>query len=137
MSALLFLGRLLGVALSLSFALDASALAAARQSPSRAGRAEPAHASAANASAQASIATSTLPAAVSAILRGSGLPAKSFAFEVRAVDERDAPELLAFNADQPFLLASTTKVVTSLAALDLLGPEHRWRTTAYATGPVS
>ena len=37
---------------------------------------------------------------------------------------------------EPFLLASTTKVVTSLAALDLLGPRHRWRTSAYATGPV-
>lgn len=81
--------------------------------------------------------TAALPPAVSAILRGSGLPAKSFAFDVRAVDGTDAPALLAFHADQPFLLASTTKVVTSLAALELLGPQHRWRTTAYATGPVS
>ena len=66
-----------------------------------------------------------------------GLPAKSFAFDVRPVDVGDAPSLLAFHADQPFLLASTTKVVTSLAALDLLGPDHRWRTTAFANGPVS
>ena len=35
------------------------------------------------------------------------------------------------------LLASTAKLVTSIAALDLLGPEHRWRTTAYSTAPVS
>ena len=35
------------------------------------------------------------------------------------------------------LLASTAKLVTSLAALDLLGPQHRWRTTAYSTAPVS
>jgi D-alanyl-D-alanine carboxypeptidase/D-alanyl-D-alanine-endopeptidase (penicillin-binding protein 4) len=81
-------------------------------------------------------AAGALPAAVAAILRGSGLPAKSFAFDVRPVDGIDARPLLAFHAEQPFLLASTTKVVTSLAALELLGPSHRWRTSAYATGPV-
>jgi D-alanyl-D-alanine carboxypeptidase/D-alanyl-D-alanine-endopeptidase (penicillin-binding protein 4) len=77
-----------------------------------------------------------LPAAVSAILRGSGLPATSFALDVHPVDGRDAAPLVAWHAERPFLLASTTKVVTSLAALDLLGREHRWRTTAYATGAV-
>ena len=77
-----------------------------------------------------------LPPAVTAILRGSGLPTKSFAFDVRAVDGIDASPLVAFHAEQLFLLASTTKVVTSLAALDLLGVGHRWRTSAYATGPV-
>jgi len=77
-----------------------------------------------------------LPPAVAAILRGSGLPSKSFAFDVRSVDGVDAKSLLAFHSEQPFLLASTTKVVTSVAALDLLGPRHRWRTSAYATGPV-
>ena len=46
-------------------------------------------------------------------------------------------DLVAVNADQSFLLASTTKLVTSLAALDLLGAEHRWRTGAFATGPVA
>jgi len=77
-----------------------------------------------------------LPPAVSAILRSSGLPSTSFAFDVRAVDGVDTPPLVAYHAEQPFLLASTTKVVTSLAALDLLGPQHRWRTTAYASGAV-
>ncbi|MEO5843568.1 MAG: D-alanyl-D-alanine carboxypeptidase, partial [Caldimonas sp.] len=66
----------------------------------------------------------------------SGLPAKSFAFDVRPVDGAGAAPLVAFHAEQSFLLASTTKVVTSLAALDLLGPRHRWRTSAYATGAV-
>ena len=77
-----------------------------------------------------------LPAAVSAILRSSGLPTTSFALDVRPVDGGDAAPLLAWHAERPFLLASTTKVVTSLAALDLLGPTHRWRTSAYATGPL-
>ena len=78
-----------------------------------------------------------LPPAVASILRASGLPASSFAVSVRSVETPDVPPLLAFNAEQPFLLASTTKLVTSLAALDLLGPDHRWRTTAYATGTVA
>ena len=38
-----------------------------------------------------------------------------------SVDGIGASPLVAFHAEQPFLLASTTKVVTSLAALDLLG----------------
>ena len=75
-----------------------------------------------------------LPAAVSAILRSSGLPATSFALDVRPVD--GAAPLVAWHAERSFLLASTTKVVTSLAALDLLGPTHRWKTNAYATGPL-
>ena len=78
-----------------------------------------------------------LPAAVAAIVARSRLPAKSFAFEVRSVESSDLPPLLSFRADQPVQLASTAKLVTSLAALDLLGPEHRWRTTAYSTAPVS
>jgi serine-type D-Ala-D-Ala carboxypeptidase/endopeptidase (penicillin-binding protein 4) len=45
--------------------------------------------------------------------------------------------VMALNAESPFVLASTTKVVTSLAALDLLGPQYRWRTFAFASGPVN
>ncbi len=42
--------------------------------------------------------------------------------------------LISLNADQPFQMASTTKLVTALAALDLLGPDYRWRTQAYLDG---
>jgi len=78
-----------------------------------------------------------LPSAVARIVRDSGLPSRSFGLSVRAVDGGDAPPLVALNAGQSFLLASTTKLVTSLAALDLLGAGHRWSTTAYATGPLA
>ena len=53
------------------------------------------------------------------------------------MERNDAPPLLSYRAEQPVLLASTAKLVTSLAALDLLGPQHRWRTAAYTTAPVS
>ena len=87
--------------------------------------------------AGAASAAPPLPPAVASALRNSGLPMSSFGIDVRPVDAGSAHELIALNAEQPFLLASTTKLVTSLAALDLLGPEHRWRTGAVATGPVA
>jgi D-alanyl-D-alanine carboxypeptidase/D-alanyl-D-alanine-endopeptidase (penicillin-binding protein 4) len=74
-----------------------------------------------------------LPPEVLASLRGSGLPASGFGFHAQAVDAGDAPVLASWNAEQPFLMASTAKIVTSLAALDLLGSNHRWRTRAFAT----
>ena len=74
-----------------------------------------------------------LPAAVAALLRNSGLPLRSFGIEVRPVDAGEAAPWLSLNAEEPFLMASTTKLVTSLAALDLLGREHAWRTTAHAS----
>ena len=78
-----------------------------------------------------------LPAAVDAILRRSGLPRSAFAIEVRPVARADALPLVALNADRPYLLASTTKLVTTMAALDLLGPDHHWVTIAQTTGPVT
>lgn len=77
-----------------------------------------------------------LPPGVAKALGASGLPLSSFGFDVRPV-EGDAPAALAtLNADRPFTLGSTAKIVTSLAALDLLGETHRWRTEAFAAGPL-
>jgi len=95
--------------------------------------AKPAVAAASTAASQ----TTSLPPAVAAIVSRSRLPAKSFAFEVRSVETGELRPLLSFRADQPVQLASTAKLVTSLAALDLLGPQHRWHTTAYSTALVS
>ena len=67
-------------------------------------------------------------------LRGSGVPLKDFGVHVRAVDGL-APTM-SLNGEQTFYLASTTKVVTSLAALNLLGADHQWRTRAHSTTPV-
>jgi D-alanyl-D-alanine carboxypeptidase/D-alanyl-D-alanine-endopeptidase (penicillin-binding protein 4) len=66
-----------------------------------------------------------LPPEVSATLGGSGLPTASFGLHVQAVD--GGATLVSLNAERPFPLASTTKLVTSLAALDLLGAGGRWR----------
>ncbi|MED5618968.1 D-alanyl-D-alanine carboxypeptidase/D-alanyl-D-alanine-endopeptidase [Ideonella sp. BN130291] len=77
-----------------------------------------------------------LPPQVSAALKASGLPLKSFGLYVRPVDSELPAALAELNAEQPFQLASTAKVVTSLAALRLLGSDHQWRSHAFATGPM-
>lgn len=45
--------------------------------------------------------------------------------------------LAALNAELPYQLASTAKVVTSYAALDLLGAQYRWRTYAFINGTLN
>jgi D-alanyl-D-alanine carboxypeptidase/D-alanyl-D-alanine-endopeptidase (penicillin-binding protein 4) len=68
------------------------------------------------------------------VLRASGLPLSSFGAFVRPVDS-ETP-LVALNAEASYAMASTTKVVTSLAALDLLGVNFRWRTFAFLRGSL-
>ena len=84
----------------------------------------------------AAVAADPLPSDVTTLLRRSGLPLSSFGIDVRSVETGSTAPWLALNADRAFPLASTTKLVTSLAALDLLGPDRRWRTEAHASGPV-
>lgn len=45
-----------------------------------------------------------------------------------------APLLLSHNEKLPFTLASTTKVITTLASLQTLPRNYRWRTRAWLTG---
>lgn len=76
-----------------------------------------------------------VPAPVARAIAASGLPVKSYGLFAQEVSGERT--LAALNADEPYTMASTTKVVTSLAALDLLGPYYRWRTSAYAMGPIA
>lgn len=75
-----------------------------------------------------------LPDAVVVALGRLGLPLGSLGLFVQAVDQ--PLPLLSLNAEQPFMLASTAKVVTTLAAFDLLGPAYRWRTEAHLLGKL-
>lgn len=73
-----------------------------------------------------------LPDAVRACLLGSGIPLEHFGVFAEPVD--GGTPLIRLNAEQPCVMASTAKTVTSMAALDLLGPRYRWQTRAYARG---
>lgn len=75
-----------------------------------------------------------LPPPVQRALQGSGLPLRSFGVHVQPVDGPGVTASL--NAESPYVLASTAKVVTALAALELLGPQYRWRTHAFLEGPL-
>ena len=80
-------------------------------------------------------AQAALPRPLAAAIRASGLPARSFGiFAQEVVGDRT---LLALNDERAYTMASTAKIVTSLAALDLLGPYYRWRTSAFALGTLA
>lgn len=57
-------------------------------------------------------------------------------FGVMFVSVPDGKVLYAHNAEKFFVPGSTTKLVTTGAALDVLGAEHRFVTRVYRTGPV-
>ena len=47
-----------------------------------------------------------------------------------------AKPLFTHRPSQPMNPASTMKLVTTFAGLELLGPDYRWQTEAYADGPI-
>ena len=70
-----------------------------------------------------------LPPNVLGALKAAQIPAASVAVVVQPVDTK--VPLVAHNADQPMNPASVMKLVTTYAALDLLGPAWTWKTTAW------
>lgn len=71
-----------------------------------------------------------LPPTVLKALKAAQIPAASVAVVVQPV-EAPAP-LVSHNAAQAMNPASVMKLVTTYAALDLLGPAYTWKTTAWA-----
>jgi D-alanyl-D-alanine carboxypeptidase/D-alanyl-D-alanine-endopeptidase (penicillin-binding protein 4) len=71
-----------------------------------------------------------LPPNVLKALKAAQIPAASVAVVVQPVDA--AAPLVAHNAAQAMNPASVMKLVTTYAALDLLGPAYTWKTTAWA-----
>lgn len=73
-----------------------------------------------------------LPDSVSRALQKAGVPPENVAVYVQQVE---APQpVISHLADQAFSPASVMKVLTTYAALDMLGPAYRWRTTIYHDG---
>ncbi len=75
-----------------------------------------------------------LPPAVMQALKAAQIPAASVGVVVQPVDAR-AP-LLAHNAGQAMNPASVMKLLTTYAALDLLGPAWTWKTGAWIENPA-
>lgn len=79
---------------------------------------------------------SGLPSEVEALLQRAKVPREALAVVV--VDaSATAPPLLNFRGSVPMNPASTMKLVTTFAGLELLGPSYTWRTPVYADGPIA
>jgi D-alanyl-D-alanine carboxypeptidase/D-alanyl-D-alanine-endopeptidase (penicillin-binding protein 4) len=73
----------------------------------------------------------SLPPSVARALKQAGIPPAAAGIYVR---EAGAPRpALALNAGEPMNPASVMKLLTTYAALELLGPAYTWRTEVYGT----
>jgi serine-type D-Ala-D-Ala carboxypeptidase/endopeptidase (penicillin-binding protein 4) len=77
---------------------------------------------------------SSLPESVSAALKIEHIPLSSVAIVVQEKNV-DAP-LISLNAERAMNPASTMKLLTTFAALEMLGPAYRWKTEAYLNGKL-
>ena len=75
-----------------------------------------------------------LPAPVAAALRAAGVPVSNVAVVVQPL-ESDRPPIR-HQVNTPMNPASTMKLVTTFAALEMLGPAYRWKTEAAIDGVI-
>ncbi len=78
----------------------------------------------------------TLPATVRAALAAAQLPPEALAVLVLPAEAPEQAPRLAWQIHQPMNPASVMKLVTTLAALDLLGPAYTWQTPVYLDGTL-
>ena len=76
----------------------------------------------------------TLPWSVRHELRKAHIPQDHVGIEVIGIDSRRP--LLSINAHKPMNPASTMKLLTTYAGLELLGPAYSWKTEAYLDGKL-
>ena len=82
----------------------------------------------------AAVGAQDLPPAVTQALKRHGLSRAGLSIYAHVVGEPQP--LLAYAADTPRSPASVLKLLTSLAALEELGPAYQWKTEVYASAPV-
>lgn len=75
-----------------------------------------------------------LPKAVSSALKEAGIPQSAVGIMVLRTD--DSQPLLAVNSKRAMNPASTMKLLTTYAGLELLGPAYTWKTEAYLAGEL-
>ena len=74
----------------------------------------------------------TLPARVEQALKANKINNDALSVVMLPLTGNAAPTIV--NADVSVNPASTMKLVTTYAALELLGPNHQWKTEFYADG---
>jgi len=78
--------------------------------------------------------TSELPLPVKSVLNYRKLPHDSLSMYVQDLDSGET--ILRWQDDVPRNPGSTIKLLTTLVALDVLGPTYRWKTNIYALGEI-
>jgi len=80
----------------------------------------------------------SLPPAVAAALKAANVPPSAVGASVVPLPGAGtgAPLALAVNETVPMNPASTMKLVTTLAGLEILGPQFAWRTEALSASPI-
>lgn len=82
----------------------------------------------------ASAHAASLPSSVKQELKKAHIPQSSIAVEIREVGKHVS--LISINTQRAMNPASTMKLLTTYAALDLLGPAYTWKTEAYIDGEL-
>jgi serine-type D-Ala-D-Ala carboxypeptidase/endopeptidase (penicillin-binding protein 4) len=75
-----------------------------------------------------------LPLRVQSAMNTRNLPYETLSVYVADVETGEA--ILEWNGDEPRNPASTIKLLTTLVALDVLGPTYRWRTDVFVEGEL-
>jgi len=75
-----------------------------------------------------------LPLRVQSAMNTRNLPYETLSVYVADVETGEA--ILEWNGNEPRNPASTIKLLTTLVALDVLGPSYRWRTDVFAEGEL-
>ncbi len=73
-----------------------------------------------------------LPNTVQKILENYKIPEQSLSLYIKEIDQRQP--LLTLNGDIPRNPASSIKIITTFAGLELLGPAYTWQTNFYLDG---
>lgn len=76
----------------------------------------------------------SLPGSVRTALKQAHIPLSDVGIEVRSLNSHNS--LLRINSTQAMNPASTMKLLTTFAALDLLGPAYTWKTEAWLDGEL-
>ena len=84
-----------------------------------------------------------LPTPIAQAIKKSGIPAESIALSIDKINVKSPSEkkylsesLIHWQANIPMNPASTMKLVTSLAAMEVLGPQYRWKTDLLTNGQI-
>lgn len=75
-----------------------------------------------------------LPGKISNLLSKYGIPQSAVSLDIHEAES--GQQILSMNSDIPRNPASVIKLVTTLTALEILGPDHQWKTKYWVNGNI-